>query len=71
MVKRNYSPQQTSAEVIEAYTEARQNAGTVGDGMPALSHANGWYRIGYGVYRKADVMAMIENLNARATPHTI
>ncbi len=66
MVKRNYSPEPTPQEIIKAYTEARRRAGTIGDGMPSLSHANGWYRVGYGSYRRADILAMTENLNARA-----
>ena len=65
MVKRNYSPPITAQALMDTYTEARRRAGTVGDGMPCIGYSNGWFTIGYGKYRRADVLAMIDNLNAR------
>ena len=53
-------------DVIAAYEAARRLAGTMGDGPPCCGFHNGWYTIGYGKYRRSQVIEMTSNLLARA-----
>lgn len=50
--------------IIAEYDQARRAAGFVGNGLPCWGYANGWYKIGWGRYRKAQVVQMTEDLRA-------
>ena len=53
-------------ELAEAYRAAYKAANAGGSGYPLWSYSGGWYKIGYGSYRKKQVVTMIENLRKRA-----